>query len=99
MTANDQPLTTVEKRRKRLRYQSWHRGMKEVDFILGRFADAHLETFGEQQLDQFEIILRQSDPDIYAWISGRRPLPADLGSNVMKLLRNFKFLVHDAENK
>jgi antitoxin CptB len=99
MTSSDQPLSTVEKRRKRLRYQSWHRGMKEVDFILGRFADAHLETLSEQQLDQFEIILGQSDPDIYAWISGRRPLPADLGSNVMKLVMNFKFSVHDSDNK
>ena len=40
MTANDRP--DLERRRKRLRYGSWHRGMREVDLVLGRFADAHL---------------------------------------------------------
>ena len=80
-------------------YQSWHRGMKEVDFILGRFADANLATFSAEQLDQYEVILNQIDPDIYAWISRRQPLPAELGSAVMMLLMNFKFPVHDIENK
>ena len=99
MASNDEHLDPPEKRRKRLRYRSWHRGMKEVDYILGRFSDAHLETFSEHQLDQYEVILDLVDPDIYAWISGRRPLPAEHGSNVMKLLINFKFSVHDIENK
>ena len=73
--------------------------MKEVDLILGRFADANLATFSDRQLDQFEVILNQTDPDLYAWLSGRRPLPSELGSNVMKLLMNFKFSVHDTEDK
>ena len=99
MTQNDFTTEDVDKRRKRMRYRSWHRGMKEVDFILGHFADAHLAVFNDIELDQFEVVLNQSDPDIYAWFSGRQPLPSDLGSNVMKLVMNFKFSIHDTDNK
>jgi len=99
MTVNDPSNHGIEKRRKRLRYRSWHRGMKEVDLIIGRFADANLDTFSDQQLDQFERILDQSDPDLFAWVSGRQPLPAKLDDNVMKLIMNFRYSVHDIEYK
>ena len=97
MTANDRP--DLQRRRKRLRYGSWHRGMREVDLLLGRFADAHLDGFDERELDQFEHILAHGDPDLYAWICGRQPLPAELDNDVMKLIMNFKFSVHGTENK
>ncbi len=99
MSGNDHAHEDIERRRKRLRYSSWHRGMKEVDLILGRFADANLDTFNDRQLDQFEHILDHSDPDLYAWVCGRQPLPAGLRNNVMKLIINFKFSVHGTENK
>lgn len=99
MTGNDSSNEENEQRRKRLRYRSWHRGMKEVDLILGRFADANLDTLSDDQLDQFERILDQSDPELYAWVSGRQPLPTKHSDNVMKLVMNFKYSVHDYENK
>ena len=43
-----------EIRRKRLSFRSWHRGTRESDLILGRFADAHLATFDDGQLDRYE---------------------------------------------
>ena len=97
MMANDRP--DLERRRKRLRYGSWHRGMREVDLVLGRFADAHLDGFDERELDQFERILTHGDPDLYAWICGRQPVPAELDNDVMTLIMNFKFAVHGTENK
>ncbi len=99
MAVNEHSYEGIEHRRKQLRYRSWHRGMKEVDLILGRFADTNLDTFSAHQLDQFERILDQSDPDLYAWVSGRQPLPAKLDNNVMKLIMNFKYSVHDIEYK
>ena len=99
MALNDCSDEGIEKRRKRLRYRSWHRGMQEMDLILGRFADANLDTFSELELGQFERILDRSDPDLYAWVSRRQPLPAGLDSNVMKLIMNFKESVHDTEYK
>lgn len=79
----------IDIRRKRLRFQSWHRGTKESDLILGRFADRYLETFDAAELDAFERLLDCSDPEIFDWISGRTPVPASLESPVTKLLLKF----------
>jgi len=80
-------------RRKRLRYRSWHRGTKEMDLLLGGFADRYLAEFSPAQLDRFEALLQNSDPDIYLWISGREPIPEAHDDDVMALLRNFKIKI------
>ena len=76
-------------RRKRLLFRSWHRGMREMDMLLGRFAERHIDTFSDRQLALFEAILEEVDPEIYGWLSGRIPVPAGMQSDVMRLLKNF----------
>lgn len=78
-------------RRKRLRFRSWHRGTREMDLLLGSFAEACVENFSELQLERYEALLEISDPDLFAWISGREAVPAAHDNDVMKLMRNFKF--------
>lgn len=80
-------------RRKRLKFRSWHRGMREIDLILGSFADRHVGDFDPDQLSQFERILELEDPLLYAWISGKQTPPAGQNSAVMKMLLNFKYNV------
>jgi antitoxin CptB len=77
--------------RRRLRFRSWHRGTREADLILGRFADAHLADFTAEQLDRYGALLEKSDPDIYDWLTGRAPVPADDDTDVFRLLKEFKF--------
>lgn len=89
--ARDIASEDTEVRRKRLRFRSWHRGTREMDLLLGRFADAHLATMDSDQLDLYEALLLESDPDLYAWITGKAAVPEPLDHDVMKLLRNFKF--------
>jgi antitoxin CptB len=86
----------LERRRKRLRYRSWHRGTRETDLIFGRFADAHLGAMTAEQLDRYAALLENSDPDLYNWIAGRAPVPAAFDHDVMKLLKSFK--VHEARS-
>jgi antitoxin CptB len=82
MTSEDNTIT-----RKRLIFRSWHRGTREMDLILGRFADAHVSAFNERQLEQYEQILTCNDPDLYNWITGQEPVPANmLGPVLEKLL-------------
>ncbi len=81
----------LDHRRKRLRYRSWHRGMREVDLLLGPFADRSLAALSTEQLDRYETLLDQGDPDLLAWIVGRMPVPEALDSDVMALLKGFKF--------
>jgi len=80
----------LERTRKRLRFRSWHRGTKEMDILLGNFADRHLAGFSPAQLDRYDTLLQNSDPDLYGWISGRDALPAAYDHDVMSLLRNFR---------
>ena len=76
-----------EHRRARLRFRSWHRGTREMDLVLGSFADAHLPGFTTAQLDLYEALLIEADPDLYNWIAGTEPVPAALDSEVMRLLQ------------
>jgi len=75
--------------RRRLHFRSWHRGTREADLILGRFADAHLAGFSPEQLDRYAALLEKSDPDIYDWLTGRIPLPAAVDTDVFRLLIEF----------
>jgi antitoxin CptB len=76
-------------RRRKLRFRSWHRGTREMDLLLGRFADAHVDAFSADQLDRFEALLSESDPDIYGWVTGRQQPPAAQANDVVELLRRF----------
>ena len=76
---------------KRLKFRAWHRGMREVDLLLGSFADRHLRAFTPEQLGQFERILDIEDPHLYAWLSGAAPVPEEENSPVMKLIINTKY--------
>jgi antitoxin CptB len=82
-------LDPTEARRKRLKFRSWHRGIKETDLILGRFADKFVDGFDAEELDQFEALLDESDPEIFDWVSGRAPVPPEIENRVTRLLRNF----------
>ena len=47
----------LDERRRRLLFRAWHRGMREMDLIIGRFADAHIATLSDAELDEFERLL------------------------------------------
>lgn len=75
--------------RRRLLFQSRHRGVKELDLILGAFAAAHLAGFRMGELQQYAVLLGEPDPDIYDWLVGRVPLPARLQNPVTERLLDF----------
>jgi antitoxin CptB len=82
---------TDDKRRERLRFRSWHRGTREIDLILGSFADAHLHAFSDTQLDRYDALLQENDPDLYDWIIGKAAPPPAHDHDVMRLLRDHRF--------
>jgi antitoxin CptB len=81
--------SSSEIRRKRLLFRSWHRGTRESDLILGRFADTHLVGFDEAQLDRFETLLDCTDADIFDWVSGRAAIPPGHDHDITRLLLSF----------
>jgi antitoxin CptB len=82
--------TASDIRRKRLLFRSWHRGTRESDLVLGRFAEAHLAGFDAAQLDRWEALLECADADLYDWASGRTAPPAAYDHDVMRLLLAFR---------
>lgn len=82
---------STDKRLERLKFRSWHRGTREMDLLLGSFADAHLAAFTSDELDHYETLLLQSDPDLYNWITGVEDVPPEFNHNVMQKLRSHQF--------
>ncbi len=77
---------------KRLRYRSWHRGCKETDLILGQFSESGLDRLDPPLLQVYERLLDEDDADIWDWISGKTPPPAQYAV----LLELLKSAVHSA---
>jgi antitoxin CptB len=78
----------LDERRRRLLYRAWHRGLREMDLIIGRFADATIEHLTDAELDELERLMDAPDPDVYAWIlSGSVPL--DYDGPLLRRLRAF----------
>ena len=64
-------------RRKRLRLRCWRRGTREMDLILGPFADEHGATLSDAEIGALEALLDENDQDLYAWVSGRAEPPRE----------------------
>jgi antitoxin CptB len=73
-----------EIRRKRALYRAHHRGTKELDLILGRYAKERVSEMDEARLTVFEQLLSSPDPDIEQWIRGRQA-PDDVASAVAEV--------------
>ncbi|MEW5684242.1 MAG: succinate dehydrogenase assembly factor 2 [Pseudomonadota bacterium] len=87
-------MTTDDARLKKLKLRAWRRGFREADLILGPFADEHVSTFTNAELDWFEELLEQPDQDLYDWILERAPTPPELDGPLMNKLKAFRDQAH-----
>ena len=60
-----------EHRIKRLKMRSMRRGIKEMDLILQRFADRHLDSMDDAGLGRYDAMLSENDHDLYQWVTGQ----------------------------
>ncbi|SLN49771.1 Flavinator of succinate dehydrogenase [Aquimixticola soesokkakensis] len=79
---------TTETRVKRLKIRAWRRGIKEMDLVIGGYADAHLATMSPAELDEFETAMNEHDQDLLSWMTGQSEMPAELAPMLTKL-KNF----------
>ena len=77
---------TIENKRKRLIFRSWHRGTREMDLIMGSFADQNIPMMEEGDLALYDDILQHPDPDLYNWITGKEDVPANYANAVLDQL-------------
>lgn len=96
MTGSTRSSDGLDIRRKRLLFRCWHRGTREMDLILGRFADAEIEALSDSELGALERLIEVPDPDLYAALTGDRPIEAEHAGPLFDRIKAFRALDHGA---
>lgn len=66
-----------ETRLKRLKYRANHRGIKEMDIVIGRFANEKIDDLSDADLDLFEALMAEHDRDLIVWFTGEQEFPEE----------------------
>ncbi|HYC26127.1 MAG TPA: succinate dehydrogenase assembly factor 2 [Roseiarcus sp.] len=77
MTGSTISSARLDARRRRVLFRAWRRGLREMDLVMGHFADLEIATMSEADLAEFERLLDVPDPEILSWITGEKPAPAE----------------------
>ena len=70
MTGSTLSSDGLDARRRRLLFRAWHRGTREMDLMMGRFADIWIPRLSEAELADFEGLIAVPDPQLYDWLAG-----------------------------
>jgi antitoxin CptB len=79
--------SALDVRRRRILFRAWRRGLREMDLVMGRFADAYLPTMSESDLAAFERLLDAPDAQVLAWIIGGEAPPPGIDMALLARLR------------
>jgi antitoxin CptB len=93
MTEMEPPTEPLSIRRRKLHFRSWHRGMREMDLILGSFADAAIADLTMAELDQYEQLLDLPDTDLLSWFTGEKPVPGEVQAGIFSRVLAFSSAV------
>ena len=89
MTGTTRTTDSLTSRQRRALFRAWHRGTREMDLLLGPFADARIDSLTGEEMDQFEALMDVSDGDLYTWITGSAPVAPDHDNAVYRALASF----------
>ncbi len=79
----------LDVRRRKLLFRAWRRGVREMDLIVGRFADAFIDKFDEPALDDFEHLIEAPNAALYGWVTGAQHVPENYDTAVLRQLIGF----------
>ena len=89
MSGSTRSSADLDPRRRKILFRAWHRGMREMDLIMGRFADAKIGALSEAELDEFERLIEVLDRDLLSWVTGEAEVPENYDSDVFRRLKAF----------
>ena len=89
MSGSTRTSAGLDVRRRRILFRAWHRGIREMDLLMGRFADAEIATMPEPDLDEFERLIEVPDRDLFRWITGEDEAPSNYDTGVFWRLKTF----------
>ena len=89
MSGSTRSSADLDPRRRKILFRAWHRGMREMDLIMGRFADDAIADFSDAELDEFERLIEVLDRDLLSWVTGEAPVPENYDTDLFRKLRAF----------
>lgn len=91
MNAADAPGgPPLDVRRRRTLFRARHRGMRELDLVIGAFAETAIAAMDDAALDEFEALLEVADDIVFGWIVGREPVDPDHDGPVWRAIVAFR---------
>ena len=96
MTGSTRSSGGLDERRRRLLFRCWHRGTREMDLILGRFADAEIASLRDDELAELERLIEVPDPELYAAVTGDKPLLPEFANGLFDRIKSFRAVDHEA---
>lgn len=81
----------MDNRKRKTIFRAWRRGFRELDLLMGSFADSRVPAMAIEELEEFERLLSLPDWEIYAWIVGQRDPPPNQRGPILDELMAFKF--------
>jgi len=83
-------IDDIDAQRRRLRYRAWHRGTKEMDLLLGPYADAHTPGMATIDLDRLEALMEEADTDLLKWAMGQETPPPSADKELLQQIVTFR---------
>ena len=83
-------MNKINSLKKKIKYRSEYRGIKEMDILLSKFVNKYIDTFNYDELINLYEILEKDDDIIFKWYSGANNTKDISENKVSKLLKNFK---------
>jgi antitoxin CptB len=90
MTGSTRSSGGLDERRKRLLFRCWHRGTREMDLLLGGFADAEIACLSDDELVELERLIEVPDPDLYAALIGEAALRPEYANGLFDRIKSFR---------
>jgi antitoxin CptB len=89
MTGTLRSSIDLDVRRRKALFRSWHRGTREMDLVLGRFADAEIDRLNDGDMQDYELLMEAPDRDIFKWLTGEAATPANYDTPVFRRIMDF----------
>ncbi len=90
MTGTTRSSAELSPRRRRILFRAWHRGIREMDLVLGQFADAEIADLPENELDALEEIMNEQDADLIRWVIGAEPVPSQFDGPLFTKIASYR---------
>jgi len=84
--------TNLDAHRRKLVFRAWRRGFREMDLLMGGFADENMAKLDDEGVAEFERLLSVPDWEVYAWLIGQKPVPENHKGPVLDQLIAFRYV-------